>query len=136
MRPCLPPRTCAAGICDIGSHTWVLNGNCMPGGMTPTIVDGSELTRTVRPITDGSPPYRLCQTVWLRSITEGAPGRSSSSMKPRPMAARAPMRAKPFAEMNAPSYRSGARSSALTFMGFMKTIESPENVRVARRQSS
>ena len=73
-----------------GIHTSVLNGNWKPSGTTPMIVVGTSLMRTVRPITDGLLPYRFTHTLWPISATEGAPGRSSSGTKSRPITGRAP----------------------------------------------
>ena len=60
-----------------------------PGGVTPTIVNGTRSTRTVRPITAGSPPKRRFQQASLITATAPAappPTRSSEGSKRRPAA--------------------------------------------------
>ena len=51
------------GIAASGSHTSATIGNLKFSRMTPTTSDGTSLTISVRPTIDGSPPYRLRQTL-------------------------------------------------------------------------
>ena len=53
-----------AGSVDIGSHASAASPTTTPknsGRATPTMVNGTLPTRSVRPITPGSPPYARCQ---------------------------------------------------------------------------
>ncbi len=84
-------------------------------GITPTIVVTSPFTRTVCPITSGSPPKWFCHTVYPRITTCGEPGWSSPSTNSRPMSGGTRSMSSPPAIMNAPENRSGRPSSPLTF---------------------
>ena len=57
---------------------------------TPTTVASSPLTEIVLPTTSGSAASCPCHISRLRTATGAAPGRSSSSVKKRPRAGRAP----------------------------------------------
>ena len=50
-----------ASVGTNGAQTSVLSGNLIPSGITPTIVAGCPLMRSVLPSTSGSPPYRFFQ---------------------------------------------------------------------------
>ena len=68
--------------------------------------------------------------------TAAAPGRSSSGRKSRPSSGFCPISVKLLADWYGPWNRSGVRPSSLTFMVWPLYAASPENVRVAARQST
>src|SRR5262245_34489129 len=70
-----------------GIHTSGSSGAIVPlnaVGQTPTIVNGEPLRTTMRPMTDGSAPYRLRQNASLSIAAPAAPVRSSASEIVRP----------------------------------------------------
>ena len=56
----------------------------------------------------GSPPKRPCHMPWLRIVTGGAPGRSSSAWNTRPSAGATPSTSKKSCVTRRPSIFSGA----------------------------
>ena len=73
-----------------GCHRSLTTGNRNPSGMTPITVEGTPLTRTLRPTMAGSALYLAIQTRLPNMTTAGAPGRSSSGTKSRPSAGFSP----------------------------------------------
>ena len=55
------------GICTSGCHISERMGNANPAGMTPMIVAGTSLTRTVRPTTLRSPPFGASRLIVIFS---------------------------------------------------------------------
>ena len=76
--------------------------------MIPTTVAGASSRSSVRPTMRGSEPNRRRQRASLRSTAAGPPGRSSSAVKPRPMAGTTPSTAGASAVMYPVRSRSGA----------------------------
>ena len=89
-------------MCTSGSQRSAFCGNLKPSGITPITMAGTSLTLTVRPITEGSLPYRFFHTPLPRITTATAPGRSSSGRKSRPSSGDWPISLNAFAEMYGP----------------------------------
>ena len=66
-----------------------------PSCAIPITVNGSAFSVIVRPITDGSPPKRRSQNLWLMTATGKRPGTEPSSARnARPCGTRAPSASK------------------------------------------
>ena len=55
------------------------------GGITPITVVGWRFKSRDRPTIFGSPPNVLCQVLWLKTATGGAPGAASAGVNVRPI---------------------------------------------------
>ncbi len=106
----------------------------MPAGITPTIVCGSSLRRTVWPTMSPRAPNRCRQMPSLSTATRGAPGPSSPAVKPRPSAGLTSSTSKKFALTIAPERLSG-RSPPESASVACRNAASPARLRARTRQS-
>ena len=90
-------------------------GSAKPRGITPTIRLATPSSSMVPPSAASSAPYRLRQRPSLMTATGGPPGRSSSSVKPRPRRGTAPSVENVFAVTAAVPTRTGSAPPPVRF---------------------
>ena len=99
--PCTAFRAARAGFTASATQSSCVVGNAKRGGMTPTTVIDTPLTRSAWPSASARPSKRSCQTRSLTMTTGSAPVMPAASSKSRPSTGRAPSTRKVFGVIQA-----------------------------------